>query len=46
VKGWVWAGIGFLRGFNRTQKFFWGGILPGLGVPCGLGRIPGGKGIT
>jgi hypothetical protein len=26
------------------QKFFWGGILPGPGVPRGLGRIPGREG--
>jgi hypothetical protein len=44
--GWVWAGIGFLRGFNRTQKFLWGGFLLGRVPPVGWAAFPAGKGIT
>jgi hypothetical protein len=45
-KGWDWAGIGILGGLNRTTKKIWGGILPGPGVPRGLGRIPGREGLN
>jgi hypothetical protein len=42
------GGIGPVSGFSGalTEKKNWRGILPGLGVPGGLGRIPGWGGLN